>query len=139
MSQDLIYLHTDDVLSDSQHIIEAANHAAYNAVDRILVVRNWLLGKRISEENMTGTRSERYGEKIIPELSKQVKERYGKGFDKRSLYQYVKFYQLYPEIVGTVSSQSQDTVQDKIVATVSPQSFETMLVSAFKIPPVPAY
>lgn len=82
MSQELFYLKTDNLLSDSQRIIESALHTAYNAVDRILVVRNWLLGKRISEENMTGSRSERYGEKIIPELAKQLTDRYGKGFDR---------------------------------------------------------
>ncbi len=27
-------------------------------------------------------------------------------FDKRSLYRYVQFYQMYPEIVGTVTPQS---------------------------------
>ena len=122
MSQDLIYLHTDDLLSDSQYIIEAAHHTAYNAVDRILVVRNWLLGKRISEEKMSGTRSERYGEKIIPELAKQLTERYGKGFDKSALYLFVKFYTLYPEIVVTVSQQSSDDQGNKIVETVSQQS-----------------
>ena len=130
------YIRNTDLYSDMSNIIETAQDTAYSTVNHILVLRNWLLGKRICEEKMDGTRSERYGEKIIPELSKQLKERYGKGFDKRSLYQYVKFYQLYPEIVGTVSSQSQDTVQNKIVATVSPQSFEKMLVSAFKVAPL---
>ncbi len=55
---------------------------------------------------MSGTRSERYGEGIISELADELTQKYGKGFDKRSLYRYVQFYQSYPEIVGSASPQS---------------------------------
>jgi hypothetical protein len=43
---------------------------------------------------------------MFQERANQLTNQYGKGFDKRSLYRFVKFYQLYPEIVGTVSPQS---------------------------------
>ena len=46
------------------------------------------------------------GEGIIEKLSEELTGKYGKGFDKRSLYRYVQFYQMYPEIVGTVTPQS---------------------------------
>ena len=110
---------------DLSTIIESARKSAYQTVDRILVVRNWLLGKRIAEEELVGTRADRYGEKIVSELAKQLTEQYGKGFDKRALYRYVKFYKTYPEIVATVSPQSLTGCDDdKIVATVRPQSLE---------------
>lgn len=70
------------------------------------MLRNWLLGKRIANENMGGSGSERYGTEIIAKLSNCLTEKYGKGFDKSSLYRYVKFYQRFPEIVATVSPQS---------------------------------
>ena len=41
---------------------------------------------RISMNNMDGTRSERYGEGIIEKMSEELTGKYGKGFDKRSLY-----------------------------------------------------
>ena len=31
---------------------------------------------------------------------------YGKGFERKSLYNYVKFYRLFPEIVDAVSRKS---------------------------------
>ena len=55
---------------------------------------------------MEGTISERYGAEIIVNLSKELTNKYGKGFDRTSLYRYVKFYQTFPEIVATVSQQS---------------------------------
>lgn len=72
------------------------------------MIRNWLIGMRISKEKMSGTRSERYGEGIISELADELTPKYGKGFDKRSLYRYVQFYQSYSEIVGILTPQSSE-------------------------------
>ena len=113
---------TDNLLTDICNIIENAQKIAIKTVNITLVMRNWLLGQRIASENMDGNRSERYGAGIIEELADKLTNLYGKGFDKRALYRYVKFYQLYPEIVGTVSPQSIRTDSDKIMETVSPQS-----------------
>ena len=124
MNDMIAYSKTDDIFQDSVNIIEAARHNAYQSVDRILLLRNWLLGKRIAEENMDGTRTDRYGAKIISDLAKRLTDQYGKGFDKTALYRYVKFYQLYPEIVATLSQQSLHGTVQKIVATASQQSFD---------------
>ena len=96
---------TDNLLDDICNIIEDAQKTAIKTVNITLVMRNWLLGRRIAAESMNGSRSERYGAGIIEELAKKLTNLYGSGFDKRALYRYVKFYQLYPEIVGTVSPQ----------------------------------
>lgn len=107
---------------DLSSIIELARKSAYQTVDRILVLRNWLLGKRITEESMSGTHAERYGENIISELARQLTDQFGKGFDKRSLYRYVKFYQTYPEIVETASPLSLEDRSEEIVGAASPLS-----------------
>ena len=91
--------------NDLSSIIESSRKSAYQTVDRILVIRNWLLGKRISEE-LSGTHAERYGEKIVAELAEALTEQYGKGFDKTSLYRYIKFYKVFPKIVATLSQLS---------------------------------
>ena len=85
----------------------------------LLVIRNWLLGKRIAEEELSGTHAERYGEKIVAELAEALTEQYGKGFDKTSLYRYIKFYKVFPKIVATVSQLSSiDNNGGEIVARV---------------------
>ena len=106
--------------NDLSSIIESSRKSAYQMVDRILVIRNWLLGKRIAEEELSGTHAERYGEKIVAELAEALTEQYGKGFDKTSLYRYIKFYKVFPKIVATVSQLSSiDNNGGEIVATVS--------------------
>lgn len=107
MDKILQYKMTENLLSDICEIIENSQENAIRSVNITLVMRNWLLGKRISAEGMDGTRSERYDFGIIEDLSEKLTELYGKGFDKRALYRYVKFYQLYPMILDTVSPQSQ--------------------------------
>ena len=58
MADIIQYVKTESLSSDISQIIEAAQRAAYKSVNQVLVLRNWLLGKRISEENMGGSNQE---------------------------------------------------------------------------------
>ena len=122
MADMIPYVKTTDISSDVSLIIEAAQRSAYTAVDQILVIRNWLLGKRISEADLAGTTKERYGAQIIVSLSKKLTAQYGKGFDRTSLYRFVQFYQMFPEIVAAVRQQSLESERTEIVAAVRQQS-----------------
>ena len=100
------YSITPDILSDVSAIIEAAQDNAYSAVNLALIQRNWLLGKRIAEEELTGTRQKDYGLRIISGLSKELKQKYGKGFTKTNLYNFYNFYKEYPNIFQTLFGKS---------------------------------
>lgn len=82
----LKYVHSNDLVSDSRAIIEAARHQAYMAVNTAMVERNWLLGKRIAEEELKGKDRATYGGEIIKGLARELTVIYGKGFDYSSLY-----------------------------------------------------
>ena len=47
-----------------------------------------------------------YGQNIVTNLAKQLTAQYGSGFDRSSLYKYVRFYQCFPNIVDAASPQS---------------------------------
>lgn len=81
-------------------------------------------------ENNAVKLPERYGEGIISELADELTQKYGKGFDMRSLYRYVQFYQSYPEIVGILTSQADDFENSGIVGTTTPQFGEHARASA---------
>ena len=107
MANELLkYVKTGSVFEDACIIIETAQKVAYSTVNLTLVHRNWLLGKRIVEEELEGKRTERYGKEIIVSLSEELTKEYGKGFDKSSLYKFARFYQMYPKIVDSVNPQS---------------------------------
>jgi predicted nuclease of restriction endonuclease-like (RecB) superfamily len=70
------------------------------------VRRNWLLGKRIVEEELGTNRKGNYGKEIIISVSKKLTEEYGKGFERSSVYSFVQFYKEYKDIFQTASGQS---------------------------------
>ena len=101
----LQYTSSSDILQDMRGIIEVARESAYQAVNAALVRRNWLLGRRIAEEELRGDRAE-YGLEIIKTLSRELTEEYGKGFAKSNLYSFYSFYKTFPEIFQTASGKS---------------------------------
>ena len=103
----LTYIKTQNLLTDTRTIIETAKQTAYRSVNIVLVQRNWLLGKRIVEEQLgSQTREELYGQNIIANLAQQLTAEYGSGFDFSSLYKYIRFYQCFPNILDAASPKS---------------------------------
>ena len=100
------YKNTDNILNDICSIIDSAKDFAYNSVNVSLVERNWFIGCRIAKEELQGKNRADYGIEIIKKISKDLTEKYGKGFDSRNLYYYLKFYKMFPEILNSLSSKS---------------------------------
>lgn len=95
------------LLTDTSFIIERAKHSAYRAVNVALTMRNWQLGERIAREHLDNAGRAAYGKQIIVSLATKLTEKYGKGFDYSSLYQYVKFFNAFPDILDAVSPKSE--------------------------------
>ncbi|MBQ4396797.1 MAG: DUF1016 family protein [Clostridia bacterium] len=89
-----------------REIIEGSRSSAYQAINLALVRRNWLLGRRISEEELNGETRAEYGLEVIKKLSKELTDEYGKGFTKTNLYNFYLFYKTFPEIFHAVSGKS---------------------------------
>lgn len=91
--------------TDACGIIEEARAQAYKAVNVALTLRNWKLGERIAKEELDGAERAEYGKRVVATLAKDLSAKYGKGFDRKSLYNYLKFFRFYPKIVDAVSRQ----------------------------------
>ena len=100
------FVKTDNILNDMCGIIESSQKAAYQAVNIALVQRNWLIGYRIAEEELRGQKRSEYGAEVIKKLSKNLTEKYGKGFTKTNLYSFYSFYKCFPEIFHSTSGKS---------------------------------
>lgn len=106
--EDLIkqnYRLTNNINNDISLIINKSNKIVYRNINITLIERNWLIGKRIDQEILS-SRKEDYGKEIINNLSIFLTNKYGKGFDYRNLYFYLKFYQMFPNILNSLSSKS---------------------------------
>ena len=97
------YEKTSDLAGDIEQIINSTQQFAQKSVNVALVRRNWLMGKRISEEILDGENRADYGSETIKELSKKLTESQGKGFAPPTLYRFVQFYNTFPNIFSTLS------------------------------------
>jgi len=133
----------DDRMSDSvpsldtlAELVEQIQQTHYElfaqagkAVNISLTLRNWLIGHHISQYELRGSDRAQYGEKLFTELANRLKS--VSNCNRRQLYRYVRFFRLYPAIVGTlppkfknlpgIAETSQNTGELK-VGTGSPQS-----------------
>ena len=102
-----LYKDSGSLLKDAQGIIEQARQEAYRSVNIAMLQRNWLLGKRISEEILRGENRAEYGREVIKKLSKELTVIYGKGFTKSYLYNFMRFYKTFPDIFQSPIGKSE--------------------------------
>lgn len=107
----IIVPQSEHLFQDACVIIEQARAVAFKAVNDTLIKRNWLLGMRIQHEVLKDQRAE-YGEQVIKSLAKELSQRYGEGFTKTNLYNYVSFYQSWPEIFHAVSGKTENIMKE---------------------------
>ncbi|MCB1144552.1 MAG: nuclease, partial [Leptospiraceae bacterium] len=65
--------------------------------NKSILYGNWSIGKRISDLEKSLPSHSIYGQEIIKKLSKDLQTNLGKGFSTRNLFNYKKFYKLYPK------------------------------------------
>lgn len=100
---------------------------ASRAVNVSLTLRNWVIGYYISEFELNGKDRAKYGENLLGEIAKELGKNEVSNARKRQLYEYVRFYRVYPQIVRTVSAQFKPLISKQVktlnkkVPTVSAQ------------------
>lgn len=100
-------------------IHDSLKQQSLKAVNRGLVLRNWIIGHYIAEYELNGADRAAYGDKVLDELAKNLKS--VSNCNKRQLYRYLQFYKIYPEIASALSPQFKKYLPQEIVGTVSPQ------------------
>lgn len=101
----LKYSKSENLLADVRAIIDSAQKSAYRSVNAALVYRNWLLGRRIAEEDLGGEARAEYGKRQVENLAIELTSVYGKGFDFGNLYKFISFYRRFP-ILESLSPKS---------------------------------
>jgi len=98
---------------------DAAKGYAVSAVNRALVVRNWLVGRYIVEFEQHGADRAAYGERLLKRLSAALAASSARGFSERSLELCRRFYLAIPEISQTASAKLGPRSGDSISQTLS--------------------
>lgn len=94
------------------------------AINVGLTLRNWLIGRYIAEYELNGADRADYGENVLSELAMRLRD--VSNCNRRQLYRYLRFYRLYPHIMGTLPPQFQKLLSAAVVGekvgTASPLS-----------------
>ncbi|MDR2824580.1 MAG: PDDEXK nuclease domain-containing protein [Prevotellaceae bacterium] len=78
-----------------KQIIREARSRAYSAINFAQVEANWLIGRRIVEQEQNGKERADYGKYIVRIASQELTAEFGKGFSQTNLFNYKRFYLLF--------------------------------------------
>ncbi|WP_309568874.1 DUF1016 N-terminal domain-containing protein [Clostridium estertheticum] len=87
----------DKEYENVKNTLEKARSKAYASINFYMVKAYWEIGKTIYLAQEENERAE-YGKDLISELSKELKNDYGRGFDKSNLSRMRKFYALFNNV-----------------------------------------
>ena len=79
-------------------VVTKAREKVYKAINAELIKSHWITGKYIVEYEQKGKIKAEYGKKLLLQISKDLKIRYGKGFSKSNVFMMRNFYLKYPTI-----------------------------------------
>ncbi len=81
-----------EFVSDLKAILYTAKAKAYQAADLYNVAGNWLVGRRIVEQEQHGQARAQYGKHVIEIASLALTEEFGKGYSQTQIINFRKFY-----------------------------------------------
>jgi hypothetical protein len=74
-------------------------------------LRNWLIGRYISEFELHGADRAIYGERLLEVLSTELRKVHISSCGARQLYSYLTFYRTYPKILRSLSAEFRNLPQ----------------------------
>lgn len=77
-------------------IIETARNRVQSVIDHEMVYAYWQIGREIVEDEQKGERRAEYGKAQIQNLSRELTQQHGKGFDRSNLWNMRAFFLAFP-------------------------------------------
>ena len=87
-----------DIIADIKQIIEQARKQAYASINTLMIQSNWLVGRRIVEEEQGGASRAEYGKALLNNLATELMPIYGNSYSVRRLQDYRLFYLYFKDI-----------------------------------------
>ena len=85
-------------INDLRSIVETARDTSYRMANIMQVIQNWLIGKRIVEQEQQGEQRAGYGKHVIEIASRTLTEEFGTGFSETQVRNFRKFYLTFKEL-----------------------------------------
>lgn len=121
-SETSTYHHLVNEISD---LLQRGREQAAQAVNTLLVQTYWLIGRHIVEFEQGGKEKAEYGTNLLDQLSKDLTQRYGRGFSRSNLSYMRRFYIYFPKN-QTASVQPGNLIRETPSHEMQPQKRETV-------------
>ena len=79
-------------VNDLRTIVSAARDASYRMANLMQVAQNWLIGRRIVEQEQQGKMHAEYGKHVVELASQVLTKEFGQGFSETQIRNFRKFY-----------------------------------------------
>lgn len=113
-----------------QKIHGATQTETVKAINRMLTLRNWLIGYYIVEYEQKGNDRAKYGDKLLNALEKSLNT---KGLTATLFYHAREFYTDYPQIKDYILSTISPTASVKSTRRISPTASDKLITPAEKL------
>lgn len=124
MKEDRVDVSFDSLVRSIQQIHDTLSAQASRAVNVSLTLRNWLMGCYIAEYELQGKDRAEYGDGLLEELSRELSKLNVRACNHRQLYHYVRFYQVYPQILRSVTAKLQNIVPKRLMENLVRSDFD---------------
>ena len=87
-------------------LIETAKRKVFETANFQTVYLFWHIGQELKDNILNGQKAE-YGKSIVKNLSKELEFRYGRSYEKSSVFRMIQLYEEFPDFekVATLSQQ----------------------------------
>src|ERR1700679_673985 len=116
----------DALVGGIAQVLDAGrSHAAWT-LNSIVSAAYWEVGRRIVEFEQAGRARADYGERVIEQLSLDLRNRCGGGFGRSLLFQIRAFHLAYRNKVQTLSGQSRKQKVQTLSGQLAPEYFAAL-------------
>jgi hypothetical protein len=92
------------ILTNVAELLEQARRLSARSVNAIMTATYWEIGRRIVEFEQDGEERAEYGQALLKKLSKDLTDKFGRGFSRQNLQQMRAFY-IFRQTCQTVSGK----------------------------------
>lgn len=100
-----------NLVSSIQKLHKQLQQSAVNTVNKMLTIRNWLIGYYIVEFEQNGKDRAEYGKSLLKSIADKLN--HIKGLDERSLRRFRLFYLNYPQLANVIRGSVPPELQDE--------------------------
>ena len=87
----------ESLLQNVGDVLQRGRNAFVAATNSVMVHSYWEIGQYIIEYEQKGHAKAEYGSDVLNRLSRDLTDRYGKGFSRSNVFYMRKMYSTYPE------------------------------------------